>query len=127
MGQHSNVGDHSLDFGFRQSISVGSHKRRFVQHRVLMRDDRGEVGITHLVQRVAVRRSASLRRCRNHERSGAEAGEQNLGSLSRFRVYLVKVKSALPSPATATALDWVLAPSCQATPLYWPSGTPSIL
>src|SRR5229473_4286415 len=99
-----------------------------------MRDDRGEVGITHLVQRVVVQRvrrrsggAASLRRCRNHERSGAEAGEQNLGSLSRFRVYLVKVKSALPSPATATALDWVLAPSCQATTLYWPSGTPSIL
>ena len=77
-----------------------------------MRDDRGEVGITHLVQRVVVQRVAvaqamrlHFRRCRNHERSRAEAGEQNLGSLSRFRVYLVNVKSALPSPATATALD----------------------
>src|SRR5208283_432625 len=50
---HPNVGDESLNFGFRQSISVGSHERRLIESRSAVRDDRGQVGIAHLVQRIA--------------------------------------------------------------------------
>jgi len=43
------------------------------------------------------------------------------------RSYFKRVKSALPVPATSTGLVWSFMPSCQATTLYLPSGTLSIL
>jgi hypothetical protein len=43
------------------------------------------------------------------------------------RAYLLKVRSTVASPETATGLVCFLAPSCQPTMLYWPSGTFSIL
>lgn len=42
-------------------------------------------------------------------------------------VYLESVNSTLPIPVTSTGLVWDFMPSCQATTLYLPSGTFSIL
>ena len=55
-------------------------------------------------------------------------GKKKGGALPTLRsVYFERVKSALPVPATSTDLLCCLVPSCQATTLYLPSGTFSIL
>ena len=43
------------------------------------------------------------------------------------RIYFVRVTSALPIPGTSVDLFCCFMPSCQATTLYFPSGTFSIL
>ena len=49
------------------------------------------------------------------------------GQAALVLCYFERVKSALPVPATSTDLVCGFMPSCQATTLYLPSGTFSIL
>jgi len=56
----SDIGYERLKVRFAQRISPPRHERRFVQRCATIRDNRREIGIAHLVQRIAFRERMRL-------------------------------------------------------------------